>query len=90
MSAFSRKMCLIEGAALAWLLAGAAIAAPAQEGPERNYIARAQAACEVIDYTCPPGAKSFQDDTGCGCERPRPPSEGHGSSGLSQTLGPGR
>lgn len=62
---------------MVWLVAGVTIAAPAQEPAARNYIARSRAACEAIDYTCPAGAKSFQDDTGCGCETPSPPPDAH-------------
>lgn len=37
-------------------------------GEEKNYIA-GKKSCRVIDYGCPAGWETFEDDQGCGCKK---------------------
>jgi hypothetical protein len=39
------------------------------DDPDRQYVARSQSVCAVIDYVCPFGTEGFSDACGCGCRK---------------------
>ena len=45
-------------------------AAPTCDDPHRDYVARDEAKCAAIRFTCKPDTTYFADSCGCGCLHP--------------------
>jgi hypothetical protein len=88
-TSFGRSSLAVVAAGVVFWAASGGCPAAADETPEaKRYVGHSRAACETIDYVCPAGIETFQDEAGCGCLFPTDKPDGHAREKPIETSPP--